>query len=120
MCYPINCPIQISGSKGQGGQDGGIRVPACVAWPDRLVPGTEVTEPTSQMDVMVTLANVVGGHIPTDRHIDGKNILPLLEGRGSLSPHEFLFHYTSDTLHAIRYRPRSGGYCFTTSCCLPE
>ena len=96
------------GGKGQGGQEGAIRVPAVVKWAGRLPAGSHVAEPTSQMDLIVTLAGIVGGQLPLDQHFDGHDILPLLEGSSSVSPHEFLFHYCSMDIHAVRYRPRQG------------
>ncbi|ELU09136.1 hypothetical protein CAPTEDRAFT_144340 [Capitella teleta] len=93
------------GSKGDGSQEGGIRVPTCVQWPAKLPRRTLVSEPTSQMDLMPTLASIVGGRMPTDRYIDGKDILPLLTGDELRTPHEFLFHYTGQRVSAIRYMP---------------
>ncbi|ELU11009.1 hypothetical protein CAPTEDRAFT_120576 [Capitella teleta] len=97
------------GGKGDGSQEGGIRIPTCIQWTNGLPKGLVVSEPTSQMDLMPTLAAIVGGHMSKDRIIDGKNILPLLTDKESRTPHEFFFHYKTDQLAAIRYRPRSGG-----------
>ncbi|ELT94450.1 hypothetical protein CAPTEDRAFT_33970, partial [Capitella teleta] len=97
------------GSKGDGSHEGGIRVPTCVQWPAKLPRRTLVSEPTSQMDLMPTLASIVGGRMSTDRYIDGKNILPLLTGEETQTPHEFLFHYTEHEVSAIRYIPKESG-----------
>ncbi|XP_035660126.1 arylsulfatase H-like [Branchiostoma floridae] len=96
------------GGKGQGGSEGGIRMPTVVQWPRKIKPGTVVTEATSQMDIFPTVADILKAPLPQDRVMDGRNILPLLGGAKQPSPHDFLFHYCADYLHAVRYRPREG------------
>ncbi|XP_035659881.1 arylsulfatase H-like [Branchiostoma floridae] len=96
------------GGKGQGGSEGGIRMPTLVQWPRKIRPGTVVTEATSQMDIFPTVADILKAPLPQDRVMDGRNILPLLGGAKQPSPHDFLFHYCGNVLHAVRYRPRKG------------
>ncbi|XP_066269118.1 arylsulfatase H-like isoform X1 [Branchiostoma lanceolatum] len=96
------------GGKGQGGSEGGIRMPTLVQWPRKIKPGTVVSEATSQMDIFPTVADILQAPLPLDRVIDGRNILPLLGGAKQPSPHDFLFHYCGEYLHAVRYRPRDG------------
>ncbi|XP_006903244.1 PREDICTED: arylsulfatase H [Elephantulus edwardii] len=99
------------GGKGMGGWEGGIRVPGIFRWPTVLEAGKVITEPTSVMDVYPTLSYVGGGILPLDRVIDGRNLMPLLEGRVSSLHHEFLFHYCGTYLHAVRWHQRD---CDTT------
>ncbi|XP_066268202.1 steryl-sulfatase-like [Branchiostoma lanceolatum] len=96
------------GSKGQGGSEGGIRMPTLVQWPRKIKAGTVVTEPTSQMDIFPTVADILQAPLPQDRVMDGRNILPLLGGAKQPSPHDFMFHYCGNILHAVRYRPKKG------------
>jgi arylsulfatase A-like enzyme len=97
------------GSKGQGGQEGGIRVPSAIVWKDRFPAGAEVSVPTSQMDVFPTLLAAAGIDPPRDRVLDGVDILPLLKEPGSgMVPHRFMFHYCGMWLHAVRYTPGDG------------
>ncbi|KAI8497453.1 hypothetical protein Bbelb_247590 [Branchiostoma belcheri] len=96
------------GGKGQGGSEGGIRMPTLVQWPRKIKPGTVVSEATSQMDIFPTVADILGAPLPQDKVIDGRNIMPLLGGAAVTSPHDVLFHYCSEYLHAVRYRPREG------------
>jgi len=79
-----------------------------VKWPGVLTPGVVTDEPTSQMDIFPLVSHIAGVPLPTDRTYDGINILPLLQQQTDISPHEFLFHYCGDRLHAVRYRPREG------------
>ncbi len=61
--------------------EGGIRVPLFVRWPARIAPGTVIDEPVAHIDLMPTLASAVGASLPTDRAIDGHNLLPLAMGQ---------------------------------------
>nr|XP_045728561.1 arylsulfatase H [Mirounga angustirostris] len=94
------------GGKGMAGWEGGIRVPGLIRWPGRLPAGKVIEEPTSLMDVFPTLAAVSGGMVPQDRVIDGRNLMPLLQGEVQRSEHEFLFHYCGVFLHAVRWHPK--------------
>ncbi|CAH1791231.1 unnamed protein product [Owenia fusiformis] len=96
------------GGKSQGGYDGGIRMPTTLTWPKRIKAGTVISEPTSQMDILPTLANIAGVEVPRDRLIDGKDLMPLIDGKQVISSHEFMFHYCGVWLHAVRWRPQSG------------
>lgn len=60
------------------------------------------------MDLYSTIADIIDVTVPTDIHIDGRNILPLVRGETSISPHDFMFHYCGEFIHAVRYRPRTG------------
>ena len=92
-----------------GGWDGGIRVPSIIRWPGQFPAGSEVSVATSHMDLLPTLAAAAGASLPTDRPIDGVNILSLLSGNDvTMVPHEFLFHYCGTSMHAARWTPRDG------------
>ncbi len=41
--------------------------------------------------------------------LDGKSLLPLLQGRTQRSPHRFIRHYCGTTLHAVRVVREGGG-----------
>ncbi|XP_054979602.1 LOW QUALITY PROTEIN: arylsulfatase F [Sorex araneus] len=94
------------GGKGMGGWEGGIRVPGIVRWPGKVPAGQVIDEPTSLMDVFPTLGGSAGAEVPQDRHIDGRDLMPLLLGEQQHSEHEFLFHYCEVYLHAARWHPR--------------
>ncbi len=98
----------IPGSKIQGGQEGGIRVPTAVVWAGHIPANITIDVPSSQLDLMPTLLDAVGIEMPRDRIIDGKNILPVLERKETKSPHEIMFHWCNAFLHAARYIPKSG------------
>jgi arylsulfatase len=82
--------------------DGGMRSPCIVRWPGRTPPGSVCREPVMSIDLLPTLGRLIGADLPT-RPIDGLDILPLLEGRpGARSPHDALYFYAGEELHAVR------------------
>jgi arylsulfatase len=86
--------------------EGGMRVPCVMRWPAQIPAGTVCTEIASTIDVLPTFAKLAGGGAPTDRIIDGKDILPLMTGApGAKSPHEAFFYYYQHELHAVRSGP---------------
>ncbi len=58
--------------------EGGLRVPYVAKWPGHIAPGTQYKEPISNIDIMPTVVAAAGGAMPTDRKIDGVNLLPHL------------------------------------------
>uniref|UniRef100_A0A8C3TNW4 Steroid sulfatase n=1 Tax=Catharus ustulatus TaxID=91951 RepID=A0A8C3TNW4_CATUS len=85
--------------------EGGIRVPGLLRWPGVVQAGASVDEPTSNMDIFPTIAKLADAQLPSDRIIDGHDLLPLLQGKVTRSKHEFLFHYCNAYLNAVRWHP---------------
>lgn len=61
--------------------EGGIRVPGLVRWPGHIEPGTTSHVPVIGTDVFTTVLDLAGIEVPTDRTIDGANMLPALAGK---------------------------------------
>uniref|UniRef100_H2PUV2 Steroid sulfatase n=1 Tax=Pongo abelii TaxID=9601 RepID=H2PUV2_PONAB len=99
--------------------EGGIRVPGILRWPRVIQAGQKIDEPTSNMDIFPTVAKLAGAPLPEDRIIDGRDLMPLLEGKSQRSDHEFLFHYCNAYLNAVRWHPQnnSGSSRRTTNHC---
>ncbi|XP_021102058.1 steryl-sulfatase isoform X2 [Heterocephalus glaber] len=87
--------------------EGGIRIPGILRWPRVIQAGLEIDEPTSNMDIFPTVAKVAGASLPQDRVIDGRDLMPLIQGKTRHSDHEFLFHYCNAYLNAVRWHPRN-------------
>jgi arylsulfatase A len=81
--------------------EGGMRVPMIARWPGRLPQGAVRGGISTTMDLFTTFIELAGGKIPTDREIDGKNIMGLLEGTAP-SPDKRLFYYHHSLLCAVR------------------
>ncbi|MDP3116372.1 MAG: sulfatase-like hydrolase/transferase, partial [Phenylobacterium sp.] len=72
--------------------EGGLRVPMFMSWPDRIAPGTVMSDPVHHIDLMPTLAAAAAAATPKDRIIDGIDLLPWLSGaRPAQAPHDTLF-----------------------------
>ncbi|HYE21077.1 MAG TPA: sulfatase [Tepidisphaeraceae bacterium] len=86
--------------------DGGVRVPAIFRWPGRIAAGKVCAEPAMTIDVLPTLAHLLGAELPKDRKIDGANMWSTLAAgqRPADAPplHEALFIYWGERLDAVR------------------
>ncbi len=71
--------------------EGGIHVPYFARWPARIAPGTEVDAPVHHFDLYATAAAAAGAPLPTDRTIDGVDLLPWARGEADGLPHRALF-----------------------------
>jgi arylsulfatase A len=82
--------------------DGGQREATLAWWPGRIHAGSVCAEPGMTIDVLPTVASIVGAKMPKQK-IDGLDISPLLFGeQGAKSPHEALYFYKSYNLEAVR------------------
>ncbi|MDO8682585.1 MAG: sulfatase [Armatimonadota bacterium] len=82
--------------------EGGMRIPFIASWPGRIPVGL-CREPANQMDLFPTFAYLAGGKPPKDRPLDGRDIRPLLTGKGKI-PGAFEFYYfRTHVLQAMRY-----------------
>lgn len=88
--------------------EGGIRVPSIASWPTHIPSGIEIKEPTTDLNIFPTVLKLAGASLPSDRIIDGQDLMPLLKQQVDYSPNEFMFHYCAKAIHAVRYRPRHG------------
>lgn len=81
--------------------DGGCRVPCLMKWPAAIPPGTVCSEPVMTIDLLPTIAELIGAPLP-ELPIDGLSIAPLLRDNNQKSPHEALYFYWGPELQAIR------------------
>ena len=91
-----------------------MRVPFVARWPGKVPAGSVCREPAMTIDVLPTVAKLVGADLPK-LPIDGKDIGPLLRSEaGAKCPHAaYYFYFHVNELHAVRsgqwklYFPRS-------------
>jgi arylsulfatase A-like enzyme len=82
--------------------EGGVRVPFVARWPGRIPRGGASAEMAMTIDLLPTAARLAGAALP-GHAIDGRDIWPVLAGTpGATSPHEALYFYWGDELHAVR------------------
>jgi arylsulfatase A-like enzyme len=71
--------------------EGGIHVPFFAKWPARIPAGTRVSDPVHHFDLFATAAAAGGAALPTDRTIDGVDLVPFATGDAQGVPHSALF-----------------------------
>ncbi len=82
--------------------DGGVRVPTLFWWPGRIPANTSCDELASTIDVLPTIAALIGADLPAHA-IDGKDIRPLMfSEEGARSPHAYFPHYHHSELQGVR------------------
>lgn len=81
--------------------EGGVRVPCVMRWPGKIQANSECSELAATIDVLPTIAKLVGAELPA-RKIDGLDISSLLLNASAKTPHEAYWYYWGDGLHAIR------------------
>ena len=82
--------------------EGGVRVPCIMRWPGKIPAGTTSDAMLMTIDLLPTIARLVGGELP--RHaIDGLDVWPLLSGQpGATNPHDaYLYYYEQNQLQAV-------------------
>lgn len=81
--------------------EGGIRVSWIVQWKGHVKGGQVISDPVIQIDVLPTSLAAAGVKADTAWHLDGIDILPLLEGKiDKLPPRELYFRF--GVQHAVR------------------
>jgi arylsulfatase A-like enzyme len=81
--------------------EGGYRVPFIARWPGKIPAGHESTELAVTMDLFATALKVGGIEAPSDRVIDGADILPLLTSDAK-SPHDVILGHQGPRLATVR------------------
>jgi arylsulfatase A-like enzyme len=83
--------------------EGGVRVPCIMRWPGTIPAGRVCDEPMMTIDVLPTVAGMIGADLPAHR-IDGRDAGALLLGEdGATSPQEaYFFYYHRNHLEAMR------------------
>ncbi len=85
--------------------EGGYREPCVMRWPDAIPAGTSCDELATTMDLLPTIAKLIGAELPDDRVIDGKDISDLMVGKmGAVSAHAAFYCYYGRELQAVRDR----------------
>ena len=82
--------------------EGGVREPCLMRWPGKIPAGTECNELAATIDILPTVANLIGAELP-DHPIDGRDIWPLMSAQpGARTPHEYYCYYWGKHLECIR------------------
>jgi arylsulfatase A-like enzyme len=83
--------------------EGGMRMPTIMRWPGTMPAGKTCREVAATIDLLPTFAALARARLPTDRVIDGRNILPLIQKpERAKSPHQGFYYYKGGNLQAVR------------------
>ena len=92
----------LRGSKGTT-REGGVRVPFLARWPGHIQAGAVGTDLATTMDILPTLAGIVGAPLPEGRVIDGQDIRAFIESRAP-SPVEWYVYNYGGRVEGVRDR----------------
>ena len=95
--------------------DGGQIVPMIATWPSTIPAGRTSDAQMMNIDFFATFLAMAGIDLPTDRVIDGQNLLPLMTGESAESPHEELFYVMYMGAYALRHRDHFKYYATAAS-----
>jgi arylsulfatase A len=102
-------PGGLRGRKGQT-YEGGFRVPLIAVWPGQVPAGTVSDAPAMNIDFLPTILKLAGLAPPTDRVIDGVDMMPILAGDPAAAtaarqrPLYFFHEYDVEALREGRWK----------------
>jgi len=88
----FTCQKPLRGGKGMF-YEGGIREPMFVYWPGTVSSGTTCEAPVISTDFYPTFLELAGAEYPENYPLDGKSIVPLLQGKKSLGRDAIFWHF---------------------------
>ena len=83
--------------------EGGIRSPLFVRWPARLTAGTVSDRISAHIDLLPTIVDAAGVDLPAEAKVDGRSLLPLLEGQQTEWPDRHLVLQVHRGDQPVRY-----------------
>ena len=90
----------LRGMKGSS-YEGGYRVPCIARWPGKIPASHQSAEPAVMMDLFTTTLKLSHVAAPSDRLIDGKDIMPLFTTEAK-SPHDVIYGGLTSKLATVR------------------
>ena len=104
------------GMKGRKGSidEGGLRSPFFIRWPDQIAAGLRVPQVTAAIDLLPTLAELAGAEVATAKPIDGQSFQSLLAGQSSAWNYRPIFSIKNKqvSVRNQRYRLDATGKLF--------
>jgi arylsulfatase A-like enzyme len=88
----FTCQKPLRGGKGMY-YEGGIREPMFAYWPGKIVAGTTCDAPIISTDFYTTFLDLAGAEKPENYVLDGKSIVPLLEGKPTFDREAIFWHF---------------------------
>ena len=94
------CALPLRGGKFSV-YEGGFRVPCVMRWPGTIPAGTVSSETISSIDMLPTIAGLVGADLP-ERAIDGEDVGAALRDPEASAPDRPFYFYRGTNLRAVR------------------
>ena len=101
-------PMPMNGmDRGYKGQmyNGGVRVPFIAHWPNQIPAGKTSNTLISALDILPTALTAANITLPDTLAVDGQDIMPVLSGKVTKSPHDYIYwagpgakHYSEDNI----------------------
>jgi arylsulfatase A len=73
--------------------EGGIREPLIINYPLKIKPGQRISEPVVSTDLFPTVLALANQPMLPDQHVDGVNLVPLLEGDSSATGRDAIYFH---------------------------
>ncbi len=73
--------------------EGGIRVPLIFSWPKNIKSGSTCSEPVTSVDFFPTILELVGGSPLNQPQLEGRSLVPLLNGESKFSERSIYWHF---------------------------
>lgn len=87
---PNSSQEPLRGNKGSF-YEGGIRVPFIVRWPGKVKPGMTNNTPIINLDLYPTFAALANIKLPSNKILDGENLLPVFKGEQTSTRRDKIF-----------------------------
>jgi hypothetical protein len=101
------------GMRGRKGStdEGGVRAPLLIRWPGHVKAGRTVKPIAAAVDLLPTLMELAGVSVTAGKPLDGRNLAPLLQGRGDLWPDRLIFSHWNGavSVRSQQYRLDAAG-----------
>ncbi|MDO6818493.1 sulfatase [Zobellia sp. 1_MG-2023] len=99
--YFSNAPLSGGKTGGNTLGEGGARVPFIISYPGVTMPGISCDVPVQSIDVFPTLVEIASGKKSKNKNIQGKSLMPLLQGKEFKKRNLFFFRSYEDQYTAI-------------------
>ena len=70
--------------------EGGVRVPWAMRWPEKIKPGSVITDPVISLDILPTVIEMSGNKVSAGWKLDGRSFLPLMTNEKKSLPQRTL------------------------------
>ena len=84
--------------------EGSLRVPFLIRWPGKIPEKQVSNEIMHQIDILPTIASIIGADLPDDRIYDGVDQSSFLMGESKKSFRESVIIYIGNTLFGVKWR----------------